>query len=100
MAEKNEKEIKAKVRHYKALTGKALKKAKIALPKKSGLHPLAKDFYGMAECYFKDAGHFERQGDFLTALASYSYAHAWLDAGARLGFFDVKGDDQLFTLFK
>jgi len=26
------------------------------------------------------------------------YAHAWLDAGARLGFFDVGLDDKLFCL--
>jgi len=95
-----QKSLEEKVRHYKALTQKALKKAKIALPKNSGLHPLAKDFYDMAERYFKDAGHFTEKGELATALAAYSYAHAWLDAGARLGFFDVKEDDQLFTLFK
>jgi len=27
-----------------------------------------------------------------------NYAHGWLDAGARLGIFDVKGDSRLFTV--
>lgn len=98
--EKKEKALKEKVRHYKSLTQKALKKAKICVPKNSALYLIAKDFHSMAENYFKDAKHFEKQGQLATALASYSYAHAWLDAGARLGVFDVKNDYQLFTLFK
>jgi Uncharacterized protein conserved in archaea len=33
----------------------------------------------------------------VNALASFSYGHAWLDAGAKLGVFDVD-DDILFTI--
>jgi hypothetical protein len=52
----------------------------------------------MARAYYEDAKHFREQGEFETALANVNYAHGWLDAGARLGLFDVGGDDQLFTL--
>jgi len=40
---------------------------------------------------------FKEKGDLLTALASFSYAHAWLDAGVRAKLFEAE-DDQLFTL--
>jgi hypothetical protein len=52
----------------------------------------------MAEAYFKDANHFFAEGDFVNAFACVNYAHGWLDAGARLGLFDVGRDDVLFTL--
>ena len=42
--------------------------------------------------------HFEEKGEQLTAFAALNYAHGWLDAGARLGLFDVDGDNELFTV--
>ena len=91
-------ELVEKVRHYRALTEKALAKAalKKGLTKKE--EAAAKDFLSMAGNYFKDAGFFEKKGELLTALAAYSYAHAWLDAGVRAGWLDAQGDDRLFTL--
>ena len=52
----------------------------------------------MARAYFEDAKHFRDRGELDKALATINYSHGWLDAGARLGLFDVGGDDQLFTL--
>jgi hypothetical protein len=83
---------------YFDLTRRALEKAKIVAPAKSHLHAIAQDFRTMAESYYKDAQHFRKAGDRMRALGAVYYAHAWLDAGARLGAFDVGGDDQLFTL--
>lgn len=83
---------------YFDLTGRALQKIRIAAPERSQLHAIAVDFRTMAESYYKDAKHFRDKGDLPRALGSVYYAHAWLDAGARLGVFDVGGDDQLFTL--
>ena len=51
----------------------------------------------MARLYVKDAQHFEKQGQKVTAFAALNYAHGWLDAGARLGLFAVK-DSRLFTV--
>jgi uncharacterized protein len=51
----------------------------------------------MAERYISDAQFFEQNGDLLRALAALSYAHGWLDCGARLRFYHVT-DDRLFTV--
>ncbi len=81
-----------------SLTEKALAKAAIAVPARSHLRKVAEDFVRMARAYFEDANHFRDKGELEKALANVNYAHGWLDAGARLGLFDVGGDDQLFTL--
>jgi len=52
----------------------------------------------MAQAYFQDANHFLEQGDYVNSFACVNYAHGWLDAGARLGLFDVGKDNALFTL--
>lgn len=54
--------------------------------------------FDMAQRYFDDAGHFREKGDVVTAFAALNYAHGWLDAGARLGLFDVGHDNELFTV--
>ena len=54
----------------------------------------------MANAYYSDAKHFRETGDLVTAFAAVNYAHGWLDCGARIGLFEVDGDDQLFTLFE
>jgi len=81
-----------------ALTEKALGKASPAPPVPSHLRKVAEDFLSMARAYYEDAKHFRDNGELEKALANVNYAHGWLDAGARLGLFDVGGDDQLFTL--
>lgn len=81
-----------------SLTERALAKVKIASPERSHLRKVAEDFLSMARSYYEDAKHFRDVGEFDKALANVNYAHGWLDAGARLGLFDVGGDDQLFTL--
>jgi hypothetical protein len=80
------------------LTERALAKASVAPPKRSHLRKVAEDFLSMARAYYEDAKHFRDRGEFDKALASVNYAHGWLDAGARVGLFDVGEDDKLFTL--
>ena len=89
---------KEKLKKYFNITEKALKIVKIAPPKKTHLHKAAKDFLDMAKRYFKDAKHFEKKGDYVTAFAALNYAHGWLDAGARIGLFDVNHNNKLFTV--
>jgi len=91
-------EIRALVERDIALTERALAKAAIAVPLRSHLRKVAEDFLTMARAYYTDAKHFRDSGEMDKALANINYAHGWLDAGARLGLFDVGGDDQLFTL--
>ena len=85
---------------YLTVTEKALKKIKIAVPERSYLRELADDFLEMAESYSSDAKRFAKDGNLVNAFACINYAHGWLDCGARMGLFDVGGDDQLFTLYK
>lgn len=81
-----------------ALTERALAKLALAPPKRSHLRKVAEDFLTMARAYCDDAKHFREKGELEKALANVNYAHGWLDAGARIGLFDVGEDDTLFTL--
>ncbi len=82
-----------KVEKYLALTQKALAKIKVNAAIKVDAKKTAEDFLDMAQRYFSDAKHFKEKGDLVTAFAAVNYAHAWLDAGARLGVFDVHDSD-------
>lgn len=88
------------LKRYLDLTGKALERLSVAAPTRSFGRRLAEDFLEMANSYYSDAKHFMENQDFVNAFACINYSHGWLDCGARLGLFDVGGDDQLFTLFE
>ncbi len=94
----HEKKLAEKVEKYKKLTKKALEKITLIQGLSEKEKKTAHGFIGMAKSYFSDAAYFEEKKDLLTALAAYSYAHAWLDAGVKAGFFDAKGDSTLFVL--
>jgi uncharacterized protein len=88
-----------KLAKYFDVTGRALKKVKVVEGNKEiDFKKNADDFLDMAQRYFDDAKHFEEKGDVVNAFAALNYAHGWLDAGARLGLFDVDGDNVLFTV--
>ena len=86
--------------HYLDITRKALEKLRVSPPERSFNRKLADSFLEMATTYFEDAKHFRETGDFINAFACVNYAHGWLDCGARIGLFEVGGDDQLFTLYE
>ena len=52
----------------------------------------------MADDYASDAAHFLSIGDYVRAFGAINYAHAWIDAGVKIGLLDGHGDDVLFTL--
>lgn len=88
-----------KLEKYWSMTEKALTLVKItAADKTSKDYKSAADFLAMAKNYLSDSRHFAKKGDLLTAIAAASYAHAWLDAGARLGLFKVDNSSGLFTV--
>jgi hypothetical protein len=89
-----------RVEKYISLTSEALEKVKIAAPERSFNRRLADDFMKMAKAYFEDAKDFRDKGDLVNAFACVNYAHGWLDSGARIGLFDVGGNDRLFTLYE
>ncbi len=80
---------------YFDITGRALEKVKSS-EKDAERAKEAADFLDMAERYISDAKHFREQGNYVLALAAVNYAHAWLDAGVRIGLFKVK-DSELFA---
>ena len=83
-------------RNFK-VTEKALKAAKLS--KNLDKHQLkaTEQFKDFCSRYLEDAKHFKKEGHYVNAIRAVNYAHAWLDAGALLGFFDVKGRSDLFT---
>jgi len=83
-----------KLNKYFDITSRALKKVKIVKEHKKQ----AEDAFDMAKRYYEDAKHFRDKGEIVTAFAALNYAHGWLDAGARLGLFDVEHDSELFTV--
>jgi len=88
----------AKLRDYLDRTQQALAKVRVCVAERSHLRRAAEDMLAMARAYHADAQHFAARGDRVTAFAAVNYAHAWLDAGVRLGLLDGQGDDRLFTL--
>jgi len=89
-----------KLDHYFDLTTRALKKVKLMKGLTEKQKAQAEDCLDFAKRYFSDAKYFREKGDWVTAFAAVTYAHAWLDAGARLELFDVGGDSELFVVDK
>ena len=90
-----EKVTKDKLDKYFDVTRRAILKIKEL---NNSLSSDAKIIIEMAECYYKDAEYFVSKKDYVNAFACLNYAHGWLDCGARLEYYDVGGDDKLFTV--
>jgi len=52
----------------------------------------------MANSYYDDGMHFIEEGDLVNALVCFSYGHAWLDAGVKLGIFKVSDEKPVYDL--
>ncbi len=85
-----------KLGKYFSVTKAALEKAE-ASGNRTSLDKEREDFLDMIKRYISDAEHFAEKGDKINAFAALNYAHGWLDAGARIGIFDVH-DSKLFTV--
>ena len=95
---RNDRVTPEKITKYLETTRRALEKVKVIAPPRSFAARMADNFLDMARRYYEDARHSHAAGDDVQAFAQVNYAHGWLDAGARLGIFDVGQDDVLFTL--
>ena len=91
-------ELHEKTDRYERLLSEALDAASVAPPEGTPLYETAVEFEEMASSYLADGRHFRDEDDWVNALASFSYGHAWLDAGARLGVFVVPEEGHLFTV--
>ena len=91
-------DLEAKTDQYEQLLAEALDAAAIAPPEGSPLYEAASDCEEMARSYLEDGRHFRENDDAVNALAAFSYGHAWLDCGARVGLLAVPTDGHLFTV--
>ncbi len=91
-------DIVEKTERYEQLLADAIDEAEIASPPESPLGEAAADCLEMATSYLEDGRHFREEEDLVNALASFSYGHAWLDAGARIGVLAVPREGHLFTV--
>ncbi|WP_312912059.1 DUF357 domain-containing protein [Natronosalvus caseinilyticus] len=91
-------ELEEKTDRYGTLLAEALEAATIAPPEGTPMAEAAAECHEMARSYLEDGRHFREEGDLVNALAAFSYGHAWLDAGARIGLFDVPTEGHLFTV--
>jgi hypothetical protein len=91
-------DIAEKTATYEELLATALAEATVDPSTGTPLAEAAEDFHEMARSYLEDGRHFREEDDLVNALAAFSYGHAWLDAGARLGLFDVPAEGHLFTV--
>jgi len=87
-----------KTDRYERLLADALDAAEAVPPDDTPLAAAAAEYEGMARSYLEDGRHFRETDDPVNALAAFSYGHAWLDAGARIGLFDVPSEGHLFTV--
>jgi len=91
-------DLQEKTDRYESLLADALAAAEPVSATGTPLADVASEFEEMAVAYLDDGRHFREMGDLVNALAAFSYGHAWLDAGARLGVFDVPTESELFTV--
>lgn len=91
-------DLEEKTDRYERLLAQALEEATITPPEETPLGQSASECHEMARSYLEDGRHFREEGDTVNALAAFSYGHAWLDAGARIGLFDVPTNGHLFTV--
>jgi len=91
-------DLAEKTDRYETLLAEALDAAESVPPEGTPLADAAAEYEEMARSYLEDGRHFRADDDLVNALAAFSYGHAWLDAGARLGLFDVPAEEHLFTV--
>ena len=91
-------DLQEKTDRYERLLADALDAAEPRPPTDTPLGVAAAECREMARSYLDDGRHFRAADDPVNALAAFSYGHGWMDAGARIGVFDVPADGDLFTV--
>jgi hypothetical protein len=91
-------DLEEKTDRYEGMFADALAEAEIAVPDSTPLGAAAAEVREMALSYLEDGRHFREHDDPANALAAFSYGYGWLDAGVRLGLFEIPDDTHLFTM--
>ncbi|MBB6645318.1 DUF357 domain-containing protein [Halobellus ruber] len=90
-------DLAEKTDRYEGMLADALSVAEVAVPESTPLGRAATDVREMAFSYLEDGRHFREDDDPVNALAAFSYGYGWLDAGVRMGLFEVPAGTELFT---
>ena len=80
-------DLMEKTLRYKGMLNEAIADVRIVATSDARLDHIADEYMTMAKSYYADGVHFLETGDPVNALVCFSYGHAWLDAGVRLGVF-------------
>jgi hypothetical protein len=80
-------DLQEKTLRYRRLLNEAIADVQIVVTSDARLDRMAEEYMTMAKSYYADGVHFLETGDPVNALVCFSYGHAWLDAGVRLGVF-------------
>ncbi|HEY3273500.1 MAG TPA: DUF357 domain-containing protein [Methanocella sp.] len=80
-------DLQEKTLRYRGLLNEAIADVQIVVTSDARLDRMAEEYMTMAKSYYADGVHFLETGDPVNALVCFSYGHAWLDAGVRLGVF-------------
>jgi hypothetical protein len=91
-------DLQEKTDRYEAMLAEALSAATVAVQSGTPLGDAAAECEEMARSYLDDGRHFRERDDLVNALASFSYGYGWLDAGVRMGLFEVPDGSHLFTV--
>ena len=91
-------DLDEKTDRYEEMLADALTAAEVAVPSATPLGRAADEIGEMALSYLEDGRHFRDNDDPVNALAAFSYGYGWLDAGVRLGLFEVPEETELFTI--
>lgn len=90
-------DLNEKTNRYKYMLECALKDIKIIFPSDNYFYKISSEIKTMSDSYYKDGIHFMSNNDYVNALASFSYAYGWLDAGVRMGLFSITKNN-LFSI--
>lgn len=90
-------DLEEKTDRYERMLADALEQADPAVPAGTPLGDAASECRKMATAYLEDGRHFRTEDDLVNALASFSYGYGWLDAGVRMGLFEIPEETELFT---
>jgi hypothetical protein len=82
-------DLTEKTTRYETLLADALEAAEPTPAMDSPLPEAAETCLEMAGSYLEDGRYFHAKDDQVNALAAFSYGHGWLDAGARIGLFEI-----------
>lgn len=77
-------------RRYSLSMRQALTSLKVRRDLDGKLSPKVSEVISLAECYYRDAKHFQSQGETVTALISLAYGEGLLDALRILGYVEFE----------